>query len=235
MGDPSVFLVVGGGSGIGRSVCTMAHQAGHRVLSVDRHLDESANWEAGQLDIRDASALATYFADLRTQGVRIETLVVTAGIVSPDPIQQISHEVASSILQTNVLSAVALVAESHDLIVESGSIILFSSVAASKGGGLFGASVYAASKAALEGLTRGLARELSDRRIRVNCIAPGPTHTAILADASMETRQRVADATFLGRFAEADEIADVVMFLCGSRASFITGEVIAVDGGARVK
>jgi len=213
----------------------MALREGHRVLSVDRHLDETADWEAQQLDIRDASAVATYCADLRTQGVRIDALVITAGIVSPYPIQQISQEVANSILQTNVLSAIALVAESHDLLGESGSIVLFSSVAASKGGGLFGASVYAASKAAVEGLTRGLARELSDRRIRVNCIAPGPTHTPILADASMETRQRVADATFLGRIAEPEEIANVVMFLCSPRAAFITGEVIGVDGGAKIK
>lgn len=235
MDDEHAYLIVGGASGIGLSVCSLAYDSGHRVIAVDRQVAEDEPWETAELDIRDGSAVAGYFAGLRDRGVRIDALIITAGIVSPNPVQEISHETAATILETNALAPVTLVSAGYELLNDSSSVVLFSSVAASRGGGFLGASVYAASKAAVEGLTRGLARELAVRGIRVNCIAPGPTRTPILNGADTHALDRMANATFLGRLAAPEEIANVVMFLCSPDASFITGEVIGVDGGSRIK
>lgn len=235
MGDPHTYVIIGGASGIGRAVCSLAHRSGHRVFAVDIRVGQDEPWEIAELDVRDAAAITEYFTALKNRGVRIDALVITAGIVSPEPVPEIAHETAAAILETNALAPITLVAASHDMLKDASSIVLFSSVAASRGGGFLGASVYAASKAAIEGLTRGLAREFSSRGIRVNCIAPGPTHTPILDAASSDVLDRLAGATFLGRLAEPEEVANVVLFLCSPEASFITGEVVGVDGGSRIK
>ena len=232
MDEPSAFLVFGGGSGIGRSVCATARDMGHRVISADRNVNRADPWESVAVDICDGSAVDALARDLRSTDTRIDSMVITAGIVSPAVIGEISVATTRAVINTNVTAAIDIVAAVHDLIADNGALVLFSSVAAVRGGGLLGASTYAASKAALEGLTRGLAREMSPRGIRVNCVAPGPTRTPMLDGQPEVVMERVVSATLLKRLGDPAEIAAAVMFLCSPAASFITGAVLPVDGGA---
>jgi 3-oxoacyl-[acyl-carrier protein] reductase len=112
---------------------------------------------------------------------------------------------------------------------QSPSITLISSIVASRGSP--GLSVYAATKAALEGFARSLARELGSRRIRVNAVAPGFLETDLSATLSAENRARIARRTALGRLGLPADIVGVVEFLTSPAAGFITGQVLTIDGG----
>jgi 3-oxoacyl-[acyl-carrier protein] reductase len=94
-----------------------------------------------------------------------------------------------------------------------------------------GVAVYSATKAALDGLTRSLARELGPRQIRVNSVAPGYFDSDMVSDMTEEQRQRIARRTPLGRLARIDEVANAIHFLTSDQASFITGHTLVVDGG----
>jgi 3-oxoacyl-[acyl-carrier protein] reductase len=110
------------------------------------------------------------------------------------------------------------------------SITVISSVVASRGSP--GLAVYAATKAGLEGFARNLARELGPRGIRVNAVAPGFLETELSASLSDENRARIARRTALGRLGQPADVVGAVEFLTSPAASFITGQVIAIDGGA---
>jgi 3-oxoacyl-[acyl-carrier protein] reductase len=111
----------------------------------------------------------------------------------------------------------------------AGSIVNVSSVNAVRGHG--GVSVYSATKAALDGLTRSLARELGPRNIRINSVAPGYFASDMVGEISQEATARIRRRTPLGRLAEPEEISEAVHFLASARSGFITGQVLVVDGG----
>ena len=236
-GRDRVLLIVGGASGIGRALAGSARAEGWRVVVMDVSPapadDEAEEWiQVDSRNLRVVEDAAQVIAD-RFGG--LDAVVITAGVTDPATIATITAERVQDIVDVNVTSAITLLTRVVPLVNEGSSIVLVSSVAALRGGGYFGASTYAASKAALEGLARGLARELAPRSIRVNCIAPGPTATPMLLAAPANVIERVEGATLLGRLGRPDEIAAVAMFLIDDTASFMTGAVVAVDGGASIK
>jgi NAD(P)-dependent dehydrogenase (short-subunit alcohol dehydrogenase family) len=229
------ILVVGGGSGIGSAICHRAHADGWQVISMDLKPETDSAWSQITVDICDTEAIEEAVRQIPGEFGPLTAVHVTAGMTDPTPIPEISMDRVNAILRLNVAGVIDAVIQSFALIQKHGSIVLFSSVAAHRGGGFFGASAYAASKAAIEGLTRGLARELAPSGIRVNCIAPGPTNTPMFMAASDEVITRVRRSTLLERVAAPSEIAGAALFLSSPDASFITGATLTVDGGASLK
>lgn len=235
-----VVLVTGGGSGIGRATCVLAAGRGARVLV----LDVDAGSASSTVDALDGEGHAHAAADVTdptevqaaigqlVERTGLTALVVSAGIAQPRTIADLTPSDLASTFGCNVFGAVysAQAALPALRAASTGSIVLLSSVAAQIGGGLFGGPHYAASKAALIGLGRSLARELAPA-IRVNTVAPGPTDTPIIAELDAEDRQRVAEGSLLQRIAEPRDVAEAVLWLVSRGSVHVTGHTLNVNGG----
>jgi 3-oxoacyl-[acyl-carrier protein] reductase len=232
-----VLVVIGGASGIGQSLVAMACEDDWTVAVIDRASEPERHPAAAWFtaEARDRVAVVGAFREILDRWGEMDALVITAGIADPAHIGDIAAERVEEILDVNVTSAITTLTAASSMLSDGAAVVLFSSVAAHRGGGFFGASTYAASKGALESLTRAVARELGPRGIRVNCIAPGPTATPMLLQAGPDVIERVERATFLNRLGQPDEIAEVALFLIGRKSSFMTGAVVTVDGGSALK
>lgn len=235
MSEASTLLVIGGAGGIGAAICRGATRDGWRVISLDLLEHDNGSWLHGQVDLQDHTSVTCAIDEIRIKCTRIDALHITAGIVDPTPILTMPAGRVAELFDINVVGVVEAIRVSADLLRDNGSIVLFSSIAAQRGGGYFGSSAYAATKSAIEGLTRGFAKEFATRGIRVNCIAPGPTNTPMLMSASTEILDQVKSSTLLGRICEPEEIANVALFLSSPNAAYMTGATIFVDGGMSIK
>lgn len=235
--DGSLLVVIGGASGIGEALVALACESGWTVVVVDRVAEPPSHLASGwfMADARDRVLTDTAIRNIAERWGQIDALVITAGVADPTRVADIAAERVQEIVDINVTSAITVLTTVAPMLRDGAAVVLFSSVAAHRGGGFFGASTYAATKSALEGLTRALARELGPRGIRANCIAPGPTATPMLMQASSEVIERVKQATFLNRLGRPEEIAEVALFLIGAKSSFMTGSVVTVDGGSALK
>ena len=241
----SVVLITGALTGIGRATALAFAREGAQIIVSGRHDD------AGQglvTELRDLGAEAAFIradvrheADVRSlieQTVarfgRLDVAVNNAGTEGdPGPVTEQTAETYAATFDTNVLGT--LLSMKHELRVMQaqghGSIVNISSVLGKVG--IAGASVYTASKHAVEGLTKAAALEAAASGVRVNAVAPGPIDTGMLDrfTGTAEVKAAFAATLPLKRTGEPAEIADAIVFLASDKASFLTGQSLAVDGG----
>ena len=238
-----VALVTGASRGIGRAIAWELAEAGYAVcinyLEHAKQAEELAeeirerggSAMAVQADVADRVAVAAMVREAEAAFGPVTLLVNNAGIAGQIQFQDITDEQWDRYLAVNLGGARnAIQAVLPQMLhVKAGCIVNISSI-----WGLRGAScevAYACTKAALVGLTRSLALELAPSHIRVNCVAPGVINTDMVQVLGQETLRELAQETPLGRLGTPEDIAHAVAFLASEKASFLTGQILAADGG----
>ena len=241
-------LVTGGSRGIGRAVVETLAGEGAAVTFFYRDNAEAADdvvatlraaghaVHADRVDVTNAASCIAAVEGLAERAGRIDVLVNNAGVIRDNPLTGLSDADIETVLDTNVggVFNVTRAVVPYMVMQRAGCIVNLSSVAGDKGGR--GQTNYAASKGAINALTRALAVELAPRKIRVNAVAPGVVETN-MTKPMMPFEQLTAPLlarTPMGRFATPDEIAPAVLFLASSAAAYMTGQTIVVDGGFSV-
>ena len=188
-----------------------------------------------QLDITDSAAIGDFITRMATRFGRLDHCVANAAIAHEGVLATTRDDEIDSMLAVNLRGAIIFIRECVRQMLAAcapttdRSITVVSSVVAENGSP--GLSVYAATKAALEGFARSLARELGPRGIRVNAIAPGFLETDLSATLPEEHRDRIARRTALGRLGKPEDVAGAVDFLTSKSARFSTGQTLKIDGG----
>ena len=233
----SVFIT-GGSRGIGAACVRAFAEAGGPAAftySARRDKAEALAAETGALalcaDSADRDAVENAVKTARESLGAIDTVVCNAGIAQQKLFQDITDDEWLTMLNVNLMGAVRTIrAALPDMLHrQKGSIVIVSSMWGERGASC--ESHYAASKAALIGLSKSLALELGPSGIRVNCVAPGVIDTDMNAMHGGDVMQSLADETPLERIGRADEVADSILYLCSEKASFVTGQVLGVTGG----
>ncbi len=241
--DGKVALVTGGSRGIGRAIALRLATQGADVAFTYRGnaaaaADTTAAIEAlgrralaVQADAADGTAAETAVKAVLEALGKVDILVNNAGITRDDLIMRMSAEAWNDVIDTNLSGAFWMTkAITRPMLkARGGRIINITSVSGQAG--QTGQANYSAAKAGLIGLTKATARELASRGITVNAVAPGFVLTELTQDLPEALQAQITDRTPLGRFGTPEEIASAVAFLASDDAAYITGQVLAVDGG----
>jgi 3-oxoacyl-[acyl-carrier protein] reductase len=236
-------LVFGGGRDIGGAISVALAKAGARVALSYNDSDPkeaiAAIAATGQkplalkVDALDTAAVRSFAAWAQKEsGMSIGVLVnVVGGLLARKKMDEMDDAFWDKVFALNVKSVFAMTQAALPLMADGGAIVNVASQAGRDGGGP-GSIAYGASKGAIITMTRGLAKELGPRRIRVNAVCPGMIATKFHDDFTKpEVRQRVAGMTPLGREGQAAEVADLVTYLASPRASFVNGACVDINGG----
>ena len=227
----SIALVTGGNRGIGLAIARSLQSEGHRVVITYRSGTPPEGFDAVQMDVTDGQSVESAFAKIESEIGQPEIIVANAGITKDTLVMRMSDEDFESVIDANLTGAfrVAKRATKGLLRLKRGRLIFVGSVVGSVGAA--GQVNYSASKSGLVGMARSFARELGSRGITANVIAPGFVETDMTSSLDEKRRSDIAAQVPLGRFCSAEEIAEVVSFIASSKASYITGAIIPVDGG----
>lgn len=238
-----VALVTGGSRGIGRAIAQEFARRGAQVVlsyagneaaaieTVKAIVDAGGKAKAMRFDVADSEACSQAIEDVVKEFGRIDVLVNNAGVAIDGLLMRFKDADWDKTLDTNLKGAFMLMrAVSRPMMKQkAGAIVNVSSIVGEMGNG--GQAAYSASKAGLIGLTKSVARELASRNIRVNAVTPGFITTDMTAALSPELKEKMSAAIPLSRIGNAEEVAAAVAFLASDAASYITGEILKVNGG----
>jgi 3-oxoacyl-[acyl-carrier protein] reductase len=232
-------LITGASKGIGKAMAELFASNGARLVITGRdiialeelrsiltpHKEEHLIY---QMDVTDITSIKAVFADLMSQKIYIDILVNNAGIMKDATLQMVKPELIEETFQTNVLGTInpTQMALKSFIRKRGGSIINLSSIIGTNGN--LGQSIYSSSKSAIIGFTKSLSKELAPLNIRVNAIAPGFIETKMTANMAYDnTKVKIG----MGRIGKPIDVANVALFLASDMSSYVTGQVIGVDGG----
>jgi 3-oxoacyl-[acyl-carrier protein] reductase len=236
-------LITGGGTGIGRAVALDLASLGASVAVLARtsivaadHLVAEINSRGGvgialQGDVRDANDCRSAVDSVMERFGALDIVVNNAGTTRDGLLIRMSEQDWDDVVDTNLRGTflVTRAALTPMLAAKSGKIVNVTSVIGIIGNP--GQANYCAAKAAIAGFTRTVAREVASSNIQINSVAPGFIETRLTSALSAERRAKLLDLTPAGRFGKPEDVSGMIAFLCTSRADFITGQTIVIDGG----
>jgi 3-oxoacyl-[acyl-carrier protein] reductase len=239
-----IVIITGATSGIGKAIADKFISTGDKVIAIGRNKERLANIENQYpnnaitfgTDVSNENEIQKLFDTIKLKYNQIDILINAAGFNKTVSTQLSFSEATEnwdSVINTNLKGAFMMSMQASQLLKKPGGrIINISSIGAFTGGSSIGGIAYAASKAGLNGLTFGLARELSKEGITVNSIAPGfIENTGFTSVYPSERVQQIVNNIPMNRAGNVNDIAETCSFLCSDNASYITGEIINVNGG----
>ena len=240
--EGKIALVTGASRGIGRAIAETLAARGAKVIGTATSENGAqaisdylgANGKGLMLNVTDPASIESVLEKIRAEFGEVDILVNNAGITRDDLLMKMSEEAFDAVIATNLKGTFNTIRHFSRYLLKqrSGTIINLSSVSGILGNA--GQANYSASKAGVIGLTKSVARELSSRGITCNAVAPGFIDTEMTAQMTDKAKEAVKTQIPLGRVGKVDDIAEVVTFLASEKASYITGQVISVDGGMSI-
>jgi 3-oxoacyl-[acyl-carrier protein] reductase len=244
--DGKVALVTGANRGIGLAVSRLFAASGATVvmnartegsleaIAADLSREHGVRVQASYFDVARADQVKAAFMALNQEHKQLDVLVNNAGILRDALIGMASEQMIDEVIATNIKGVILCSQMAARIMArrKSGSIISLSSIIGRVGNE--GQSVYAASKAAVIGLTLSLAKELGPQNIRVNALAPGFIDTDMIKAVPSEKHARIVAGIKMGRLGSAEDIAQAALFFASDASAYVTGQVLGVDGGMLV-
>ena len=231
-------LITGASRGIGKAIAQNLDNRGYRVIGTattkagaESITESLVNGTGLTLDLNDADSIDALFEGIKQLGCDPLVLVNNAGITRDNIVLRMKDEEWNEVINTNLSSLFRLTKKSLRAMTKArwGRVINLTSVVGSMGNA--GQSNYAAAKAGIVGYSKSLAQELGSRGVTVNCVAPGLIGTDMTETLSEKQREQLLERIPAGRLGEVAEVAELVAFLVGDLAGYITGETIHINGG----
>jgi 3-oxoacyl-[acyl-carrier protein] reductase len=224
-----MIIVSGASRGLGRNICDRLIAGGHDVVGLARSVD-GLPFRSFACDISDYSAVKAIARQLRQEKAQVTGLINVAGVAAMNLAVTTPQETTERVIRINLMGTIFCCQLFAPLMIRnnSGTIINFSTIAVALG--LKGESIYAASKAGVEGFSRAFAREMADFGINVNCIAPGPIDTALLRGISDKQIDNIVSQQIFPSKFTPEAVSDVVELLIETRSGSLTGQVFHIGG-----